>query len=104
MKMKKQSIQSCSKIEFVKPIYYKFIFFYGIDSTGELCYNDSAFLMEKSECSERTNTRATKAGNSRIRERESAKGKSCAKPYVSIRMNRRKMLQLLWMMRIGKMP
>ena len=102
MKMKKQSIQSCSKIEFVKLIYYKFIFFCGIDSAGEPCYNDSAFLMEKSECFGKTSTRATKAGNSRIR--ETAKGKSCAKPYVSIRMNRRKMLQLLWMMRIGKMP
>ncbi len=61
--------------------------------------------MEKSEYSERTNTRAQAMGSLRIREREPepAKGKSCAKPYVSIRMNRRKMLQLLWMMRIGKM-
>lgn len=81
MKMKKQSIQSCSKIEFVKPIYYKFIFFCGIDSAGKPCYNDSAFLMEKSEYSERTNTRAQAMGSLRIREREPepAKPKSCVK-------------------------
>lgn len=81
MKMKKQSIQSCSKIEFVKLIYYKFIFFCGIDSAGEPCYNDSAFLMEKSEYSERTNTRAQAMGSLRIREREPepAKPKSCVK-------------------------
>lgn len=35
--------------------------------------------MEKSECSERTNTRATKAGNSRIREREPEPAKSFVK-------------------------
>ena len=50
-----------SKIEFVKLIYYKTIFFCGIDNAGKPCYNDSAFLMEKSKCFGKTSTRATKA-------------------------------------------